>query len=240
MSRPMIETKTDWKTEVLKQPLHTTIAVDTLEFGEFSVEEQLHIVITVKDFKAIVAHAGITNIMVKALYSHPSSPMQLSYSEEGIVSEFILMTIGEHRAASATPAPNASKAAAKRPASRQPLEAAPASKRAATLDMPPPPASAAPSIAREAARPRASAPPIQSQHHRDPTQESEGLFVPQEDDDQRWDPAAFDDDDHEMLMWDDSGKEHVRPLQFRCDYEYLLSDLACRDYEFCTQSSSSE
>ena len=106
--------------EILKQPLHTTIAVDTLEFGEFSVEEKLHIVISVKDFKAIVAHSGISNTMVKALYSHPASPMQLSYSEDGILSEFILMTIGDSRGASATPAPKATRANSKRPASRQP------------------------------------------------------------------------------------------------------------------------
>jgi cell cycle checkpoint control protein RAD9A len=54
-----------------------------LEFEEFAVEEKLHIVISVKDFKSIVAHAGTTNTTVKALYSLPSSPMQLTYSDEG-------------------------------------------------------------------------------------------------------------------------------------------------------------
>jgi len=88
-----------------KATLHTTIAVDTLEFGEFVVEEKLHIIISVKDFKSIIAHAGMANTMVKALYSRPTSPMQLTYNEDGILSEFILMTIGESRAASATPAP---------------------------------------------------------------------------------------------------------------------------------------
>ncbi len=194
----------------MKQPLHTTIAIDTLEFGEFVVEEKLHIVISVKDFKAIVTHAGITNTMVKALYSNPSSPMQLTYSEEGISSEFILMTIGEHRGASATPQPNAAKAASKRPASRQSLEATPASKIVAT-EMPPPPASAAPSLARQAALAKAKA-AVSSQPIPQPSFQSDSLFVPQEDDDRRWDPdlAFEEDDDHEMLMWDDSGKEHVR------------------------------
>lgn len=169
--------------------------MDTLEFGEFSVEEKLHIVISVKDFKAIVAHAGISNTMVKALYSHPASPMQFSYSEDGILSEFILMTIGDSRGASAIPAPNASRANSKRPASRQPLEATSSSKRAAT-SMPPPPTSAAPSLAREATRAlRPSPTPPQ------PSVQSQSLFLPQDDDDRQWDPSNYDDDD-EMLMWD--------------------------------------
>ena len=189
--------------EILKQPLHTTIAVDTLEFGEFSVEEKLHIVISVKDFKAIVAHSGISNTMVKALYSHPASPMQLSYSEDGILSEFILMTIGDSRGASATPAPNASRANSKRPASRQPLEATSSSKRAAA-SMPPPPTSAAPSLAREASRvPRPSPPPPQ------PSVQSQSLFLPADDDDRQWDPSNYDDDD-EPLLWDQrDGKVNV-------------------------------
>ncbi|KAH6715309.1 DNA repair protein-like protein rad9 [Leptodontidium sp. MPI-SDFR-AT-0119] len=195
---------TDRGLEILKQPLHTSIAVDTLEFAEFSVEEKLHIVISVKDFKAIVAHAGISNTMVKALYSHPASPMQFSYSEDGILSEFILMTIGDSRGASATPAPNASRANSKRPASRQPLEATSSSKRTAVSQMPPPPTSAAPSIAREATRvSRPSPPPPQ------PSDQSQSLFLPADDDDRQWDPTHYDDDD-EMLLWDQGeGKVEV-------------------------------
>ncbi|KAH6684107.1 DNA repair protein-like protein rad9 [Halenospora varia] len=185
-------------TKILKQPLHTTITIDTLEFAEFAVEEQLHIVISVKDFKSIVTHAGITNTIVTALYSQPNCPMQLTYSDEGILSEFILMTIGENRNASATPAPNASRAGSKRPTSRQPLEATSSSKRAATTDMPPPPRSAAPSRAREASSnriTRPSPPPPQ------PSIRADELFVPAGDDDRRWDPVNYDEDE-EMLMWD--------------------------------------
>lgn len=190
--------------EILKQPLHTTIAVDTLEFGEFAVEEKLHIVVSVKDFKAIVAHAGITNVMVKALYSHPSSPMQISYSEEGISTEFILMTIGESRAASQNPAANAaSRVASKRPASKQPLESTPGSKRIAS-EMPPPPMSAAPSLAREAAKARAS----KSQPPPPASDDPSSMFVPN-DDDRRWDPAPFDDEEDEMLLWDDNMDNRV-------------------------------
>jgi cell cycle checkpoint control protein RAD9A len=189
--------------EILKQPLHTTIAIDTLEFAEFSVEEQLHIVISVKDFKSIITHAGITNTIVKALYSRPSCPMQLTYSDEGMVTEFILMTIGEVRGASQTPVPNASRAGSKRPASRQALEATSSSKRNATSEMPPP-ASAAPSRGREAAKnqiSRPSPPPPQPSIH------SNELFMsPGEDDDHRWDPLNEEDDDA-MLLWDQQVNE---------------------------------
>jgi cell cycle checkpoint control protein RAD9A len=190
------------KVEILKQPLHTTIAVDTLEFGEFIVEEKLHIIISVKDFKSIIAHAGITNTVVKALYSRPTSPMQLTYSEDGILSEFILMTIGDSRGASATPAPNASRTGTKRPTSRQPLEATSNSTRTAASRMPPPPTTAAPSLSREPTRarvPRPSPPPPQ------PSLQSEALFVTEADDDRRWDPANFDEEEDEMLLWDTPG-----------------------------------
>lgn len=194
--------------EILKQPLHTTIAVDALEFGEFAVEEKLHIIISVKDFKAMVAHAGITNTMVTALYSRPSSPMQLTYSDEGVISEFILMTIGESRGSSATPAPNAARGS-KRPASRQLLESTSSPKRTAA-SMPAPPMSAAPSISRETTRsrvPRPSPPPPQ------PGLQSQSLFLPEADDDRKWDPQNFDEEEDEMLLWD-TGGEKVRLMYY--------------------------
>jgi cell cycle checkpoint control protein RAD9A len=181
--------------------------VDTLEFGEFVVEEKLHIVISVKDFKSIIAHAGIGNTMVKALYSRPTSPMQLTYSEDGILSEFILMTIGESRGASATPAPNASRANSKRPALRQPLEATASFKRAAT-SMPPPPTTAAPSLSREPTRARVSRP---SPPPPQPSLQSEALFVTDAEDDRRWDPTNFDEEEDEMLLWDTPGDKVRRP-----------------------------
>lgn len=163
------------------------------------MEERLHIVISVKDFKTIVAHAGVTNTIVKALYSHPSSPMQITYSDEGMMCEFILMTIGESRGSSATPAPNAGRATASRSASRQPLDATAGSRRAPSSNMPPPSVSAAPSISRENPRKKSSAP---SQPLPASTQQSDSLFVPQDDDDRQWDPVNYEDDDHEELLWD--------------------------------------
>ncbi|TGO73801.1 hypothetical protein BELL_0330g00070 [Botrytis elliptica] len=182
-----------------RQPLRTTIAVETLEFVEFTVEEQLHIVISVKDFKSIIAHAGITNTNIRALYSNPSSPMQLTYSEGGMQCEFILMTTGEARAASATPATNGSRAVSKKPALRQPLEAASSLKRTRSGSEMAAPVGPNPSLVRENTRrkvSRPSPPPPQ------PSIQSQALFMPANDDDRRWDPVDYEDEDNEMLLWD--------------------------------------
>ncbi|RFU26903.1 hypothetical protein B7463_g9457, partial [Scytalidium lignicola] len=185
--------------EVLKQPLHTTIAIDAMEFAEFTVEERLHIVISVKDFKSIITHAGITNTNVGAKYSRPSSPMQLTYSDDGILSEFILMTIGESRGGSTTQI--SSRIASNRPNSRQ-VSAAPTASARNSSNAMPPPSKAPPAIhSREDSRAklaRPSPPPPQ------PSLQSKELFLPETDDDRRWDPANYEDEDEDdaMLLWD--------------------------------------
>ena len=186
--------------EVLKQPLHTTVALDALEFSDFAVEEQLHIVISVKDFKTIISHAGISITTVKAAYSYPSSPMQLTYSDDGIISEFILMTIGEPRGGSVPAERQPSRANTKRAPSRQPLEARSNSvgNRHSSGMAPPPAIGTANAIQSGAKRAKVSKPsppnePNQSQ-----------LFFPDPDDDRKWDPVDYDDEDEPNLMWNDS------------------------------------
>ncbi|CCD51228.1 similar to DNA repair protein rad9 [Botrytis cinerea T4] len=195
---------TDFSVEVLKQPLRTTIAVETLEFVEFTVEEQLHIVISVKDFKSIIAHAGISNTNIRALYSNPSSPMQLTYSEGGMQCEFILMTTGEARATSATPAINGSRAASRKPVIRQPLEAASSLKRTRSGSEMAAPVGPNPSLVRENTRRKASRP---SPPPPQPSIQSQALFMPANDDDRRWDPVDYEDEDNEMLLWDATADE---------------------------------
>jgi len=142
----------------------------------------------------------------------------LTYSEDGILSEFILMTIGESRGASATPAQNASRTNSKRPASRQPLEATSSSKRIASSEMAPPPTSAAPSLARESARGRVARPSPQPPQ---PSLQSQSLFLPEADDDRRWDPTNFEDEEDEMLLWD-TGAEKVKYGTYNLTaYQYL-------------------
>lgn len=199
--------------EILKQPLHTTIAIDTLEFGEFSVEEKLHIVISVKDFKSIVTHAGTTSTIVKALYSQPASPMQLTYRDECMLSEFILMTIGEARGSSGRPALDASRTSSKRPASKPPLEGTPSSKRVANSEMPPPPMKTAATTNRETMRSKASRP---SPPPPQPSLQSEALFFPGADDDRQWDPVNYDEEEDEMLLWDAGGESVRVPVILSC------------------------
>ncbi|KAG0648557.1 DNA repair rad9 [Hyphodiscus hymeniophilus] len=216
--------------QVLKQPLHTTVAIDTLEFGEFSVEEMLHIVISVKDFKSIITHAGIFSTTVTALYSHPSSPMQITYSDEGLFCEFILMTIGDSRAASATPAPGAARAVSNRPPSRPALEATSSSRRSATSNMPPPPVSTAASISSEAAKSKSSRPPPPAPQPSLPP--SQAMFVP--DDDQRWEPVNYEDEEDEMLMWGEPEDNQpmtinsVQRLQREAAQSQIINDHATR------------
>lgn len=184
---------------MLKQPLHTTIAIDAMEFTEFTVEEKLHIVISVKDFKSIVTHAGITNTNIKAKYSRPSSPMQLTYGDEGILGEFILMTAGETRGSSVMQ--TGSRAASKRPGSRQ-TSAAPSTSDKSSLNAMPPPSKVPPtSRSRDDSRTklsRPSPPPPQ------PSLQSRELFLPETDDDRRWDPLNYEneDEDDALLLWD--------------------------------------
>lgn len=199
---------TEYDQDVLKAPLQTTIAIDTQEFSEFSVEEKMHVIISVKDFKAIVTHAGITSTTISALYSYPMSPMLLKYNDEGMTSEFILMTTGDLRGLSTTPSLAGSRSNSTRPLGKQPLEASSSrSDPKAAASMPPPPRSAAPSFTKEAARIRTlgpSPPPPQ------PSLQSDALFFPEEDDDRRWDPV---DEDGELLAWDASGENvSVHPI----------------------------
>lgn len=94
-----------------------------MDFEEFAVEEKLRIGISVKDFKAIVIHAETLKTSISAFYSYPTRPMQLAYQGNGMQCEFTLMTIGEYRGGSVTPAPvnirSGSVAASARASSRQ-------------------------------------------------------------------------------------------------------------------------
>lgn len=107
----------------MKHPLQTSVAIDELDFDEFAVEEKLRIGISVKDFKAIVTHADTLKTSISAHYSFPTRPLQLTYQGHGMQCDFTLMTIGEYRGGSATPAltnmRNGSVAVSERQSSRQ-------------------------------------------------------------------------------------------------------------------------
>lgn len=171
----------------------------------------LHIIISVKDFKNIVAHASIMDTEVTTSYSHPSKPMQIKYGDETLRSEFILMTLGEYRGASATPQPAANAQAQAqvraRPVPRQ-LQQPPSMgiRPPPTMSMGPPPSlprSATANVMQQT--PNVRMPPTPASHKAKPLLEEDSLFVdqgdPEEDEDQQWNPT---EEDEEMLGWDAS------------------------------------
>ncbi|KAI1435137.1 Rad9-domain-containing protein [Xylaria sp. CBS 124048] len=190
--------------EVLKKPLQTSIAVARDEFELFHVaEEGLHIVISVKDFRAIVQHATILGADVIADYSTPASPMKLKYDSDGVKCEFLFMTIGERRAVD----PKAKTTRGNTKASARPqLESmtSRANSRAPTTE-----SSTAPKTtsSRQNLMPSLR-PPIERPSQRPPpaTLEYESLFV--QDNDEQWEPVNVDEDEegeNARLGWDASG-----------------------------------
>ncbi|KAI0873330.1 Rad9-domain-containing protein [Hypoxylon argillaceum] len=191
--------------EVLKKPLQTSVAVARDEFDRFHVEEDnLHIVISVKDFRAIIQHASILGVDLLANYSMPARPMQLRYDGDGIKCEYLLMTVGERGAPAQKP--KKTRANAKGAAGPQLEETA----TRPNSHAPTPSRPTAPIPSQPRLNPMPSLrPPIERPSQRPPpaTLESESLFVPQ-DNDEQWEPVNVDEDDAEedngRLGWDTS------------------------------------
>ncbi|KAJ5542334.1 Rad9/Ddc1 [Penicillium sp. DV-2018c] len=199
---------TDGK-EVLKHPVHTSVAADKRDFQEYLVEENMHVAINLKDFKAVVAHAETANATVTARYTRPCKPLQLAYSFEGINAEFTVMTRGqadEDVPASSratiprqTPAPVPTSVARSRPSATASMEMLP----------PPPPRSRSirplnGSSTQENLSQRASAnQPLASGL----SMEFDSLFVPA-DDDRQWDEMNEEEEEpQDILGWDASGTQ---------------------------------
>ncbi|RAR07442.1 atp-dependent rna helicase dbp2 [Stemphylium lycopersici] len=181
--------------EILKHPLVTAVAVNTSDFEDFTVQAGMHIIISVKDFKAIVVHADTLKTTLRAFYSQPTRPLQFSYGCDGLLCEFTLMTSGDYTAAPPIPAPQA---ASNRNTSRTPSAkvAGREESRSFQSDMPPPvqPASRRDGSSRLGSR--------QTSAQAQPTRpDSESLFVP-EDEDAAWAPLDYDKE--ETLGWDAS------------------------------------
>ena len=195
---------TDVGVDVLKQPLQTSITKDNLDFEDFKVEEQLHIGISVKDFKAIVAHAETLKTSITSLYSFPTRPMKLSYQEHGMQCEFTLMTIGDYRGGSVTPAPAAVSQTSPAPTEREPSRQSTiqtAVQPKATTTMPPPSQPLSRGFNKEPQSQRTQRPsPPPPKASLNP----ESLFLPaDEDDDRIWGERNYDDE-QDMLGWDAS------------------------------------
>ncbi|EYE97531.1 putative DNA repair protein rad9 [Aspergillus ruber CBS 135680] len=203
--------------EILKQPVHTSVAIDKKDFEDFLVEESLHIAISIKDFKAAITHAETANALLTARYTRPCRPLQLSYEFEGVKAEFTLMTKGE---AGGDDVPNSSRGTAHQSLARQSQPTAQVSANRSgsrapenrRTDMPPPlPPAAARSRSRPI-RPLTGTPSTSRKTNNKNTEnerpavasmEFDSLFVPA-DDDRQWDVPNDDDEEEaeDMLGWD--------------------------------------
>ena len=157
----------------------------------------MHIIISVKDFKAIIMHADTMKTNVKAYYSQPTRPLQFSYGCDGLVCEFTLMTSGDYNAAAAPPTPVPAVPAPNRITSRAASVAANVETRE-NRSMPPP----AEPASRQSARRQIGSRPASSPAP--PQDDPESLFVNQnEDDDTQWEPLDYNNEE-ESLGWDAS------------------------------------
>ncbi|KAG7290704.1 hypothetical protein NEMBOFW57_000707 [Staphylotrichum longicolle] len=182
---------------VLKKPLHTNIAVEMDEFDDVEVQDKLHIIISVKDFRAILQHAQMTSGALTTCYSNPGRPMKLSYNTDGVLCEFILMTVGEKDAMTQkhkNPRASAAKAAAPQ------LDSA--SHRGSSVvndhqQAPPGSASASKHPQQKTpVRPRQPAFEIRPSPMPPPTTaRSDSLFVDQAEDDEQWEPVNPDEEE---------------------------------------------
>jgi cell cycle checkpoint control protein RAD9A len=197
--------------EILKHPLATAVAVNTSDFDEFNVQAGLHIIISVRDFKAIVVHADTLKTSLKAYYSQPTRPLQFSYGYDGLLCEFTLMTSGDYTAAPPTPTP-----APQTNSSRQPPHAPSVSTERVDhppvrSEMPPPnePASRRDRVGRlrnPGSRQESSTAPLNGTQ-----QDSESLFVSNGDEEDGWAPIDYEKED--TLGWDGSGNLDAAAFQ---------------------------
>jgi cell cycle checkpoint control protein RAD9A len=182
--------------EVLKHPLVTAVAVNISEFEHFNVQPGLHIIISVKDFKAIVTHADTFKASLTAYYSQPTRPLQFSYGSDGLLCEFTLMTSGDYNSATAAPTPAA------QPSNRT-ISRAQSTRTNDSRSMPPPTAPAS----RRSTRPQPGSANKDASPKPQSDPDPESLFVGQDDDEEaRWEPADYSNEE-EMLGWDASANQ---------------------------------
>ncbi|KAJ4304291.1 hypothetical protein N0V88_001904 [Collariella sp. IMI 366227] len=211
---------------VLKKPLHTNIAVEMDEFDDVEVQDKLHIIISVKDFRAILQHAQMTSGALTTSYSNPGRPMKLSYSTDGVLCEFILMTVGEKDAMTQKHKnPRASAAKAVRPeldsgshrgssVANNENQQAPSEPSSRSLQQKTP---AQPRNSAFEIRPQPMAPPA--------TAQSESLFVGQGEEDEQWEPVNPEEEEDEesaRLEWNATNEPVLFPLLLMLKIRLLI------------------
>jgi cell cycle checkpoint control protein RAD9A len=172
------------------------------------VQEKLHTVVNVKDFKAVVSHASTLDSVLNAYYSSPGRPLQFSYRKDELYCQFTVMTAGEYRGGQ-PPTTTTTTPAIIRPPSAQPQSETFIRQSGNSRSMPPP---ARPDTRRNPRSLGRRESTSTSKSSDSQAQESDSLFVPMEEEDRQWDPPNLDDNE-EMLGWDAS-ENHVRVCNF--------------------------
>jgi cell cycle checkpoint control protein RAD9A len=184
--------------------------MDKLDFDDFSVEEKIHIGITVRDFRSIVTHAESLVTVIKTNYSYPGKPLRMAYTEHGMQCEFILMTIGEYRGGSVTPAPVGGRGTYRPPKAVQPPKPLDEDQsRQPPQSMPPPPLPASRSFVQSASQQSAKPLPLPPKASID----QESLFL-DDDDDGPWEERDYEKDE-DQVGWEDSGASVSRRFFLR-------------------------
>ncbi|KAL4897852.1 DNA repair protein rad9 [Aspergillus ambiguus] len=185
--------------EILRQPVHTSVAIDKKDFEHFLAEDNLHVAIALKDFKAAIAHAETAGTIITARYTRPCRPLQLAYGFGGVKAEFTLMTRGE---SSGDDAPASSRAPAPELSARQtpaPVNFTQRNTAADARQMPPPRSRSTRPLTGTSGRGMESNAPSQQPP---PSVDFDSLFVPA-DDDRQWDvPNEDEEETEDVLGWD--------------------------------------
>lgn len=191
------------------------MAADRRDFEKIQIEDNMHIAINLKDFKAVVAHAETANATVTARYTQPCKPLQLAYDFEGVNAEFTIMTRGEVEGETTSTSSRVGMPQLSQRQSSAPISVSrmntPRGPTPSTQMPPPPPRS-------RSIRPLNGS---STQEHLAPTAASErpstssvsmdydSLFVPA-DDDRQWDEMDEQEEPQDILGWDASGRQVCR------------------------------
>ena len=174
----------------------------------FDAQQKMHIIISAKDFKTIVNHAGTLETAMSAYYTAPGRPFQFSYGDHSVECQFTLMTAANY---DNTPAASEVSTRIHSRTSSRAQSVVPSrseESRSFMSDMPPP---AVPKSRRNAGKlgqNETSHQPIVSQRVVD---ESESLFVRDDRDDRRWDPTDYEDQE-QTFGWNASMDNDSAPF----------------------------
>lgn len=201
------------------------MAIETRDFVHFSVEEGLHVAISLRDFRAVILHADTLKVPITARYTRPCRPLQFSYGIPEMTCEITLMTRGEgiDETESVPSQSNGAREVPARPAQQvvvsaggdgvsreqqQPMQVHAQVQPEPQISMLPPASHG------QGTKQITSLAPVAPIDH-------ESLFVAA-DDDRQWDEPHYEEEEREdMLRWD-SNLDQVKTFLIPIDYLILM------------------